>query len=262
MKLPNHITLANLPTRLEYLNRFSKEVKANLYIKRDDFTGGEFSGNKVRKLEFAVKEALDKGCNTLITCGGIQSNHCRATAAVAARMGLKSVLVLRSNDPQVKPDGNHFMDKVLGADIRIISADEYKYERQEIMERIQEEYEEKGNKAYIIPEGASNYIGNFGYFKCMEEIKTQEEELGIVFDTIVIAVGSGGTYAGLQLANKALNLNKKILGVNICDTADYFRERIYKIMMESKEYSGLKVEIKKEEINIIDGYVGLGYALS
>lgn len=262
MKLPNHLALANLPTRIEYLSRFSKETGANIYIKRDDFTGGEYSGNKVRKLEFAVQEALDKGCNTLITCGGIQSNHCRATAAVAARLGLKSVLVLRSNDPEVKPDGNYFIDKLLGADIRIISADEYKYERKEIMEKIKEECDAKGDKAYIIPEGASNYIGNFGYFKCMEEIKSQEEELGVVFDTIVIAVGSGGTYAGLQLANKALNLNKKILGVNVCDTADFFREQISEIMEDSKEYLGLDVELNKEEINIIDGYVGRGYALS
>ncbi|WP_404988908.1 D-cysteine desulfhydrase family protein [Clostridium culturomicium] len=262
MKLPNHVALANLPTRIEYLSRFSKEVGANIYIKRDDFTGGEFSGNKVRKLEFAVQEALDRGCNTLITCGGIQSNHCRATAAVAARLGLKSVLVLRNNDTEVKPDGNYFIDKVLGADVRIISADEYKNERKEIMEKIQEECKAKGDKAYIIPEGASNYIGNFGYFKCMEEIKSQEEELGIVFDTIVIAVGSGGTYAGLQLANKVLNLNKKILGVNVCDTADFFKDRIYEIMGDSKEYLGLDVELHREEINIIDGYVGRGYALS
>lgn len=150
MKLPKHIALANLPTRIEYLSGFSKETGADIYIKRDDFTGGEFSGNKVRKLEFAVQEALDKGCNTLITCGGIRSNHCRATAAVAARLGLKSVLVLRSNDPEVKPDGNYFIDKVLGADVRIISAEEYKNERKEIMEKIQQECDAKGNKAVVI----------------------------------------------------------------------------------------------------------------
>jgi D-cysteine desulfhydrase len=262
IKIPERISLANLPTRIQKLDRLSKEMNGiNLYVKRDDETGSEMSGNKVRKLEFAVKEALDMGCDTLITCGGIQSNHARATAAAAARIGMNSCLVLRSDEkPEV--DGNYFLDKVIGADVRIISSEDYSTRRMEIMESIKNEYDLKGYKAYIIPEGASNGIGNFGYFKCMEEITVQETEIGIKFDTILVAVGSGGTYSGLFLYNKVFNEGKNIIGVNVCDDADYFKNRIYNILQESLDYLHTSSEISRDEINIIDGYVGIGYAKS
>ncbi len=127
------IKLSNMPTKIEKLERFSKMLGGpNIYIKRDDQTGLEVSGNKIRKLEFTVKDAINKGANVLITCGGIQSNHCRATAAVAARLGIKSVLVLRGSS-SIESDGNLFIDKLLGADIRFITAEEYKNSRLEIM---------------------------------------------------------------------------------------------------------------------------------
>ncbi|MEG1365288.1 MAG: pyridoxal-phosphate dependent enzyme, partial [Cetobacterium sp.] len=116
IKIPNSISIANLPTRIENLKGLSEELQKNIFIKRDDFTGCEVSGNKVRKLEYSVKDAIDKGCNTLITCGGIQSNHARATAAVAARLGLKSILVLRSNETP-KIDGNYLLDEILGSEV-------------------------------------------------------------------------------------------------------------------------------------------------
>lgn len=262
IKIPEHISLANLPTRIQKLGRLSEELNGiNLYVKRDDETGSEMSGNKVRKLEFAVKEALNEGCDTLITCGGIQSNHARATAAAAAKLGMNSCLVLRS-DEEPEVDGNYFLDKVMGADVRIISSEDYSKRRTEIMENIKNEYDLKGHKAYILPEGASNGIGNFGYFKCMEEIMAQEEEMGIKFDTILVAVGSGGTYSGLFLYNKLLNAGKNIIGVNVCDDADYFKNKIYDILHESLDHIHAHEKITKDEINIIDGYVGIGYAKS
>lgn len=262
IEIPEHINLANLPTRIQKLDRLSKELSGiNLYVKRDDETGAELSGNKVRKLEFTIKEALDMGCDTLITCGGIQSNHARATAAAAAELGMNSCLVLRSDEkPEV--DGNYFIDKVIGADVRIISSEDYSKRRTEIMESIKNEYDLKGHKAYIIPEGASNGIGNFGYFKCMEEIAAQEREMGIKFDTILVAVGSGGTYSGLFLYNKLFSAGKNIIGVNVCDDADFFKNKIYHIAHESMDYLHSSVEFTKDEINIIDGYVGIGYAKS
>lgn len=263
MIIPQHLELANLPTKIERLDRLTKKLNGpNIYIKRDDQTGTEYSGNKVRKLEFSVREALDNNCNVLITCGGIQSNHCRATAAVATKLGLKSCLVLRSNDKTPPIDGNYFLDKIIGADVRIITADDYKYKRQEIMESIKKEYDSKGDKAYIIPEGASNGIGTFGYFKCLKEIQKQEAEMGIEFDTIISAIGSGGTYAGLFLANKVYNMNKKIVGVNVCDDEAFFKKRVKEIIEESKKYLNVDVLINDEEIKIVDGYVGKGYALS
>lgn len=263
INIPDRLKLANLPTKIEYLERFSDQFQGKkIFIKRDDQTGSEIGGNKVRKLEFAVKEALDKGCDTLITCGGIQSNHARATAAVAAKLGMNSYLVLRG-DKNTKPDGNHFIDKMLGAEIQFITSDEYRNSRYEIMNNLAENLKkDKGLKPYIIPEGASNGIGNFGYYTTMKEIMEQEKELGLKFDTIVIAVGSGGTYGGLFMGNKLLCNHSKIYGFNVCDNADYFVNKVCELLKESSQYINEEIDFNREEINIIDGYVGRGYALS
>ena len=261
-EIPERIKLANLPTKIEKLERFSEQIGGpDIYIKRDDQTGTEISGNKVRKLEYAVAEAISQGADTLITCGGIQSNHARATAAVAAKLGLNSFLVLRSDNPET-PDGNHFLDKILGAEIKFISREKYSCSRMEIMERIKTGLKAKGRKGYILPEGASNGIGTFGYYSALEEILEQEKELNIKFDGIVVAVGSGGTYAGLFYANKVNKNFADIVGINVCDDADYFKELITDILNQSFEYTDEKIDFSKDDINIIDGYVGEGYALS
>lgn len=259
---PNRVPLANLPTKIEKLERFSEQIGLNVYIKRDDLTGMEYSGNKIRKLEYAVAEALEQGADTLITCGGIQSNHCRATAAVAVKLGIRSCLVLRSNDPEPEVDGNYFIDKLIGADVRIIDAEAYRSRRGEIMEELAAEYAAAGHKAYIIPEGASNGIGTFGYLSCMQEIVEQEKEMGITFDTVVDAVGSGGTFAGLCLANRMYGLNRRVAGVNVCDDAAFFKQRVSEIVEEAGRYLEEPVEILPEDVEILDGYVGRGYALS
>lgn len=262
IKIPEKILFANLPTRIEKLERLSQKLDGpTIYIKRDDQTGTEVSGNKIRKLEFSVKEALDQKCDVLITCGGIQSNHCRATAAVAARLGMKSVLVLRG-DSETESDGNLFIDKLLGAEIRFVTPEEYKNNKAGIMEQIKAQLEEKGCSPYIIPEGASNGIGGFGYYNAMKEIICQEKELGVHFDRIVLAVGSGGTHSGLFLASKTLEYTGEIYGVNVCDDAEHFKNEIYKIIHESMQYIDVNLHISKDEIHIIDGYVGRGYALS
>lgn len=256
------LRLGNFPTRIERLEKFSTIVKEHVYIKRDDQTGTEFSGNKIRKLEYSINEAINNDCDTLITCGGIQSNHARATAAAGIKLGLKSVLVLRS-DEKPELEGNYLIDKIMGADVRIISSEDYRERRQEIMENILKELEAKGRKGYIIPEGASNGVGTFGYLACFKEILEQEKEHGIVFDTIVTAVGSGGTFAGLYLGNKLTNSGKKIVGINVCDTAEYFKERVSEILKEVKTYiPDTEFEISKDDMCIIDGYVGDGYAVS
>ena len=256
------LRLGNFPTRIERLEKFSTIVKEHVYIKRDDQTGTEFSGNKIRKLEYSINEAINNECDTLITCGGIQSNHARATAAAGIKLGLKSVLVLRS-DEKPELEGNYLIDKIMGADVRIISSEDYRERRQEIMENILKELEAKGRKGYVIPEGASNGIGTFGYLACFNEILEQEKEHGIVFDTIVTAIGSGGTFAGLYLGNKLTNSGKKIVGINVCDTAEYFKERVSEILKEVKTYiPDTEFEISKDDMCIIDGYVGDGYAVS
>ncbi|WP_300359339.1 D-cysteine desulfhydrase family protein [Fusobacterium sp.] len=256
------LKLGNFPTKIERLEKLSTMLKEHIFIKRDDQTGTEISGNKIRKLEYSINEAINNDCDTLITCGGIQSNHARATAAAGIKLGLKSILVLKSDDkPEV--EGNYLLDRIMGADVRIISSEDYKNRRQEIMEEIVEELKEKGRKGYIIPEGASNGIGTFGYVNCFNEILEQEKELGITFDTIVATVGSGGTFAGLYLGNKITGSNKKIVGINITDTAEIFKDRVCSILEEAKTYIPHKdFEITKEDMCIIDGYVGDGYAIS
>ncbi len=260
--IPEKLNIANLPTKIQKLERLTKELQGpNIFIKRDDETGSEVSGNKIRKLEFSVKEALNQGCNLLITCGGIQSNHCRATAAIAAKLGLKSSLVLRGSEAK-DIDGNLFLNKLLGADIKFITAEDYKHNRMLIMENLKTEYEKQGFKPYIIPEGASNGIGTFGYFNAMEEILNQEKDMNIHFDKIIVAVGSGGTHAGLLLSKKILGFHGEIYGINVCDNEDYFKNRIHNILDESINYLNIDLNFNLDEIHIIDGYVGRGYALS
>lgn len=260
--MPGRIKLANLPTPIERLERISNLlVGPQIYIKRDDFTGSEISGNKVRKLEFTVGEALEQGADMLITCGGLQSNHARATAAAAAKMGLSSYLILRGA-PKEEHDGNYLLDMLLGAQMKFITPEQYSHEINEIFEKTSKELSEQGYKPYIIPEGASNGIGTFGYAKAVEEITLQEEEMGIKFNKIVIAVGSGGTYAGLYLGSKLLRQEREIYGVNVCDNAEYFVNRIDKTLQEANKYLKEDIEIRKEEIRILDGYVGPGYGLN
>ena len=255
------LNLANLPTKIEKLNRLSLEWKTNLYVKRDDQTGSEMSGNKIRKLEYALKEALDNNSDTIITCGGIQSNHCRATVAAATKLGLKAIVLLRVSE-KPKIEGNYFLDKLFGAEIRFCTPEEYKSSRNELMKTIADEISENGGKAYIVPAGASYGTGTLGYYECFMEIIAQEKEMGVVFNTIVVAVGSGGTYAGLYLANKFLKLGKRVIGMAVCDNEEYFKNVVYNIAQEALPHIGEEIDIDRCDIEINDKYVGIGYALS
>lgn len=255
------LNLANLPTKIYKLERLSAELNKNIWIKRDDQTGSEFSGNKIRKLEYALKEAINSSFDTVITCGGLQSNHCRATAAAAASLGLNSVLLLRVNEEPVT-EGNYFIDKLLGAHVKFCTPDEYRNSREEIMQSIALDLAKEGRRAYIIPEGASYGIGCLGYYNCLNEIVMQEQDIDKHFDTIVVATGSGGTYAGLYLSNKINNYGKKIVGFAVCDSNEYFKDVVYKIGQDALSFIGKSCQILKDDMIFYDNYVGIGYALS
>ncbi|MCY6369159.1 D-cysteine desulfhydrase family protein [Clostridium ganghwense] len=262
VEYPRREKLAFLPTPIHKLEKLSKLLDGpEIYLKRDDITGSAVGGNKIRKLEYTVADAIDKGCDTLITCGGLQSNHCRATAFVATKLGLECHLVLNKTE-EPKVEANLFLDKLAGAHIHYIPSEEYKKNLENLLKELQEKLNKQGKKAYVIPTGASFGIGNFGYIKAAEEVSKQCVEENVTFDYIVTAVGSGGTYTGLSMGQKLFLPKTKIVGINVSDDREYFVEKVKKISKESSAYMDKEIPIEEEVIHIIDGYVGLGYAKS
>jgi len=258
---PKSIPLANLPTPITKLERLSEKWGGpEIYAKRDDLTGCALSGNKIRKLEFSVAEAIDLGSDILITCGGIQSNHARATAVTATRVGMESFLVLRG-DPPSEFEGNLFLNRLVDAQFQFITKEAYE-DVDTIMAEVAEALRKQGKRPYIIPEGASNEIGYFGYIRAAEEISQQLKMMNLKIDTIVLPTGSGGTLGGLLLGQRFFELKAQPRGINVCDTAPYFQDRIHDVILKMISKYGWDLTISKEEITLIDGYVGEGYALS
>lgn len=269
--IPQKLTLATLPTRIQHLEKSSAKLGRNFYLKRDDETGIELSGNKVRKLEYALAEAQRLGAEVIITCGALQSNHARATAVAAAKLGMESVLVLMEG--QDKPaNGNYLLDLMLGARVVLVSKENYSKRLDEIMEDLKEEYAKEGKLAYTIPIGASNGIGLFGYIEAVEEILAQEKELGIRFDAIIDTVGSAGSYAGLVVGKALYGGDFDVIGMSISAEASYFKDQSYAIIEECCHYLSHGLEgqvitpdslgIVKEDLLIIDKHRGAGYALN
>ncbi len=260
---PERVALANLPTPLQRLDRTSDELGVDLYIKRDDLTGAALSGNKVRKLEYLMADARDQGADIVLTCGGEQSNHCRATAVAAAKLGIKSLLLLRTKDPTNPPalGGNILLDKLVGADIVWISYDDYR-RRMELFEQHAARLRAEGMTPYVIPEGGSNAMGAWGYIRCMQEIVDQVD--GDEPTTIVHACGSGGTSAGLLIGARMLGLSPdqwKLAAINVCDDQNYFVDVINRIASNFSAAPGT-FTADDSHLQIIDGYVGRGYAKS
>ena len=256
---PARVPLAQLPTPLQPLDRLSAEVGGpRLWIKRDDLTGSVLSGNKVRKLEFSVGEALQQQCDTLITCGGVQSNHCRTTAIVGAQLGLHVHLCLRGT-PEESPDGNLFLDHLAGATVSYYESQEYSARRAEILAETQDRYARSGHKAFIIPSGASDEIGLWGYIAACEELKADCARLGFVVDQIVCAAGSGGTLAGLILGNALYNLGATVWSINVDEDAAYFKAKIRADFEKWKTRYDQELNVDGLAINIIEGYLGAGY---
>ncbi len=257
---PPKVHLAHLPTPIGKLPRLSEELGVELYIKRDDQTGSELSGNKIRKLEFVFAAALAQGCDTVVTCGGIQSNHCRATAVAARKLGMRAYLILRG-EPQGAPDGNLLIDHLVGAEIRFITTEMYK-EREKVFAEVVDQLRARGQKPFVVPEGASDGIGVWGYISAMEEIKAQMESLDLSFDAVAVAVGSGGTYGGMLLGKKLHHMDTNVYGINICDTAEYFHERVLGQIDDFRKRTGLGIFVDRSDFHILDGYVGGGYAIN
>ncbi len=248
-------------TPLEFLPRLTKELGGpNIWIKRDDMLGLAGGGNKTRKLEFLVADAFSKGADTLITCGAVQSNHCRLTLAAACKEGLSCHLVIEERVPgsyDPKASGNNFLFKLMGvASITVVPGGANMMEE---MGKVADGIRARGGKPYIIPGGGSNEVGTLGYVACAEEIIAQAFDKGLNIDAVVCTSGSGGTHAGLAVGFWGNNTNIPVFGINISRPNETQRPLIIKDAKLTAARFGL--DFPEEAVNCVEGYVGPGYSL-
>lgn len=251
-KIPR-LRFAHLPTLVEALQQLSAELKGpNLLVKRDDQTGLAMGGNKTRKLEFLLAEARANGARTLITAGAVQSNHCRQTAAAAARYGFECILVL-AGEPPSAVSGNLLLDHLLGAEIVWAKP----LERDRILKETFQSAWDAGRRPYMIPYGGSNPTGAAAYVFACQELLQQD----IHPDWIVFASSSGGTQAGLALGARLFGYPGKILGISVDETAAVLKERVAHLANETADFLGEKIQLHTDEILVDDHYLGGGYGV-
>ncbi len=250
-------------TPIEKLPRFSRAVGGpDIYIKRDDLLGLTAGGNKTRKLEFLVADALKQGADTLITSGAVQSNHCRLTLSAAVKEGMKCRLVLKELIPgSYDPDagGNIFLFHLLGTEkIEIVSDDAaFKLAVQNTLQSLTE----KGRKGYVIPMGGSSAIGATGYVACAQEIQDQMFRLGMHFDAMVCASASAGTQAGLVAGMFGCNMNIPVIGINAGVTEKGQDDVVYQLALNTAVHVEIKTPIPRDAAICFDDYMGPGYAI-
>ncbi|GGB22726.1 1-aminocyclopropane-1-carboxylate deaminase/D-cysteine desulfhydrase [Allosediminivita pacifica] len=255
------LSLGFLPTPVEDLKTLGAELGISLSVKRDDFTGFGGGGNKVRKLEFLMADAVAQGVSTVITTGGHQSNHARMTAAAARKFGMKPVLVLRGNKPD-NWQGNLLLDHILGAEVDFLDPDAYFEQINPRMQAHADAAEARGEKAYIIPLGGASALGAMGYVNAIRELAEQYEAQGRKApDYICAPVGSGGTLAGMTVGCSMWWPNTQVLGIAVTGTAVPFSERISVMANDAAELLGLDQRFAPEDIRIENDYVGPGYSI-
>ena len=249
-------------TPIEYLGNLSKVMGGpNIYIKRDDLLGLTSGGNKTRKLEFLMAEALEQEADTILTCGAVQSNHCRLTLAAAVKEGLKCQLILEERVPgsyAPEASGNNFLFRLLGVeDVRVVPGGS---DMMAELEKLAEELRAQGRKPYIIPGGGSNPTGALGYVSCAQEIQEQAFEMGINFDHIVSASGSAGTHAGLISGIIGNNMNIPMTGISVNRPKEVQTDAVFSLAERTLEKLGSANKIKREDVVVFDDYVGPGYS--
>jgi len=250
-------------TPIEPLRRLSERLNGpTIYIKRDDLLGLAGGGNKTRKLEFVVADALGKGADTLITCGAVQSNHCRLTLAAAVKEGLKCQLILEervANSYNPRASGNNFLFHLMGVEaIKVVPGGT---DMMEAMQQVADELTSEGRTPYIIPGGASNEIGALGYVSCAQEILDQAFVQGIDFDHVVCASGSTGTHAGLITGFCGCNSHVPVVGINVSRTKEVQEEMVYGLVQKTAALLGITEAINRESVVCFDDYVGPGYSI-
>ena len=245
---------AHLPTAIDHLPRLTRSLGGpDLLIKRDDQTGLAFGGNKTRKLEYLLGDAISKKADLVLSTGAAQSNHCRQTAAAAARCGLDCTLVLVGPEPE-EPSANYFLDQLLGA--RIVWTE--KSARDLSLEKTFREAQKSGANPYLIPYGGSNELGAYAYYQAYQELLEQCD--GGMPDWIVFASSSGGTQAGLHLASQVFK-GPKVLGISVDEPYEALRDTVSRISGELAGVLGLEVEIDPDQIHVNASYTGEGYGI-
>jgi L-cysteate sulfo-lyase len=251
------VRLGYFPTPLDELPRLSRVLGGpRLLVKRDDQTGLATGGNKTRKLEFSVGEALRRGADTLVTMGGVQSNHVRQTAAAAAIHGLRCVVVLRGSSPS-QVTGNLLLDHLLGAQV-VFSGERT---REEVASSIVAEQQAAGRRPYLIPVGASDEFGAPGFVAAMEELDAQLKERSLHVDRIVLASSSYGTQAGLCVGAKALGSTVQIAAIAIDSRRDELQAGVADLASRTARRLGIEASVSPSEVVAYDGYLGGGYAV-
>ena len=257
------VQLGHLPTPLEHLPRLGKHLGGpDIWVKRDDCTGLATGGNKTRKLEFSMAEAIEQGADTIVTVGAVQSNHVRQTAAAACKLGLRCEVLLehRVKNPSVNyaNSGNVLLDRVFGANLR-----EYPggTDFDTAMQDVAEEVQSNGGKPYLVPGGASNTVGALGYVNCAIELLEQADAIGLSIDHIVTATGSAGTQAGLVTGLKALQRDIPLLGIGVNAPQDAQEEKVYQLACATAEVIGKPGIIARDDVAANCNYVGEGYGV-
>ncbi|MGI9247477.1 MAG: D-cysteine desulfhydrase, partial [Woeseiaceae bacterium] len=253
--------LAHLPTPLEHMPRLSKVLGGpEIYVKRDDCTGLATGGNKTRKLEYSMGEALQKGADTIITVGAVQSNHVRQTVAAACKLGLKCEVVLerRVQHPSdlYRNSGNVLLDRIFGANLREYDdGTDFDVE----MAKVADVVRSGGGVPYIIPGGASNPIGALGYVGCGVELLQQFSDRGLEVDHIVTATGSAGTHAGLAVGLRGSGSDLPILGIGVQAPKEKQEYKVYQLACQTADFVGAPGAVARDDIIADCNYVGPGY---
>jgi D-cysteine desulfhydrase family pyridoxal phosphate-dependent enzyme len=253
-------TFLHLPTPLEYLPSMSKELGNKLYIKRDDLTNLGAGGNKLRKLEYLLKDAKNKEATMLLTVGGAQTNHGRLTVAVAAKAGMKCAIACIDNYPG-EISANILLDRIMGAEVVLKKSDGRPSDIQlkELVNSLLDKYQAQGEKVYYIPMGGSNMIGALGYYECAEELTLQAHEKDIDDACVITSVGSMGTYMGLFSGLKNEGSPLELAGVSILPLGDNYKEKLMKYYEEIKNTYDLKYQAQLNDFHIETGYMRGAY---
>ncbi|MFF4823984.1 1-aminocyclopropane-1-carboxylate deaminase [Streptomyces sp. NPDC001312] len=255
------------PSPVHPLDRLSDHLGgARIWAKREDCNSGlAFGGNKTRKLEYLVPDALSKGADTLVSIGGVQSNHTRQVAAVAAKVGLKAVLVQESwvDWPDAVNDkvGNILLSRVMGADVRLVQAG-FGIGFKDSWHQALEDVRAAGGTPYAIPAGGSDHpLGGLGFANWAYEVQRQERELGVFFDTIVVCSVTGSTHAGMIAGFAGQDRPRRVLGIDASAKIDETRAQVEKIARNTAELIGLGRELRDDEITVLEGWAGDFYGI-